>query len=61
MLFVVFVLQLVAGVLAFQHQDKLKSWLEKSMYDIIYNKYGQEPDSTSIIDSMQSGVNCVRR
>ena len=29
------------------------------MYDIINNKYGQEADSTSIIDSMQSGVNCA--
>jgi hypothetical protein len=57
-LFVVFVVQLAAAVLAFTHQDEVKSYIEKSMYDTVYEQYGRTVSYTNMFDKLQKHVGC---
>lgn len=59
LLFCVFVVQLAAAVVAFQYQDHLKSYVERSMYDVIYNKYDKEKRYDAVIDALQENVSAL--
>jgi len=57
-LFVVFIVQLAAAVLAFTHQDEVVSYIDKSMYDTVYEQYGRTVSYTNMFDKLQKHVGC---
>ncbi|KRZ33260.1 Uncharacterized protein T4B_9081 [Trichinella pseudospiralis] len=58
LLVIVFCAELTCGILAYTHQEQVKQYIEKSMYETVLNHYGRNNPYTETFDTIQRGLKC---
>ncbi|XP_003366353.1 tetraspanin family protein, partial [Trichinella spiralis] len=55
---IVFCAELTCGILAYTHQEQVKQYIEKSMYETVLSHYGRNNPYTETFDTIQRGLKC---
>ncbi|KRX21904.1 Uncharacterized protein T07_15123 [Trichinella nelsoni] len=58
LLVIVFCAELTCGILAYTHQEQVKQYIEKSMYETVLSHYGRNNPYTETFDTIQRGLKC---